>query len=267
MPAYEIAVSVIVYARNAQRALLRCLHALQDQTLRAYAGMEVVVVDDASGDRTHEIALEFHTAGPDFIRIHRQAAADPDAAWAAGLALARGIYVAFRDAKDFAPPDLYETLYETCEENGAEFAGRPGAHIWDRSLRGMLVNKEFLLAHGLPVNSGYARAGQLSAYNTLRALVRPAEFPLFCAGWVKTLRGICREEYRSGKGGAAFYEKMISLAGEPQVMEIMALAMRSALDRGHRKFFDAFKERDWIALEKNLRNSRPPWRGARPSPP
>jgi len=266
MPAYEIAVSVIIYAHNAQRTLPRCLRALQGQTLRTYAGMEVIVVDGGSGDRTHEIALEFHMADPDFIRIHRRSDADYDAARAAGLALARGIYIAFCDAKDLAPLDLYETLYEACEENDVEFAGCPDAYIWDRGLRGVLVRKEFLLAHGLPVKTDFTRTEQLAAYDTLRVLARPAELPMFCADWVKTLRGVCLEEYRSSKNSAVFYEKMISLADEPQAMETMALARRSALDRGHRRFFDAFKERDWIGLEKNLKNSRPLWHGARPSP-
>jgi len=70
---------------------------------------------------------------------------------------------------------------------------------------------------------------------------------------VKTLRGVCLEEYCKSKNSAAFYEGMISLAGEPQVMEAMALAQRGALHRGHRRFFDAFKKRDWIGLERQFR--------------
>jgi len=266
----KIDVSIVVYARNARRNLPRCLRALQNQSLRASAAMEVIVVDGASGDRTHEIALEFQTADPDFIRIHRQSDADAFCARQTGLALARGTYVAFHEAHEFAQPGMYETLYDACEENALAFAG---ANIWDRALRNMLLRRDFLLANHLPVKTGCDRAEQLAAYDALRKLVRPLELSLFCAGWIETLRSVCLEEYREARGnrktmgGAAFYEWMISLAGEPQVMETMALARRSALDRGHQRFFDAFRKRDWVKVEKGLKNSRLPWRGARPSLP
>ena len=253
MPEREIAVSVIVYARNAQKNLPRCLRALQNQTLAAFENMEIIVMDADSDDRTYEIALEFQTAEPDFFRVHRQNNADPNAARKAGLALARGEYVAFRDAGEPAPPHIYEALYNACEAGGAEMAGAGGAHLWSRALRGMLVRRDFLLAHGLPVKTGYARAGQLAAYDTLRKLVRPAELPLFCAGWTKTLRGICLEEYRTSGGGAAFYGRMISLAQEPQAAEALALAARGALAGEQRKFFEAFRARDWARLEKQMR--------------
>ena len=264
MPENEIAVSVIVYARNAQRTLPRCLRALQSQTLRSSAAMEVIVIDGGSSDRTHEIALEFHVAEPDFIRVHRLNSADAFCAEQTGLALARGKYVAFHDVNAVAPPEIYHALYVYCEKNNADFAG---AKIWGRTLRGMLARREFLLSHSLPVKTGYDRAEQLAAYDTLRALVSPDDLPLFCADWVKILRGICLEEYRKSKSGAAFYERMISLAEEPQVEEAMALAERNALDRGHKRFFDAFRARNWVAVEGKLRNSRLPWRGVRPSPP
>ena len=274
----EIAVSVIVYAHNAGRTLPRCLRSLQNQSLRSSARMEVIVVDGGSIDRTHEIALEFHAADPEFFRVHRLNSADAFCADQTGLALARGKYAAFCDAKDIAPPDMYQALYEACEANGAAFAG---GDIWNRALGGMLVCKEFLLAHGLPVNTGFVRAEQLAAYGTLRALAFPRDLPLFCAGWTQTLRGVCLEEYRKSRGGTAFYESMISLAEEPQVMETMALAERGALDRGHRKFYDAFGARDWVKIGRRLRvacwpplqrllnlsSSRPPSRGAWPSPP
>ena len=247
MPEREIAVSVIVYAHNAQRTLPRCLRALQGQNLRARAGMEAVVVDGGSCDRTHEIALEFQMIDPKFFRVHRRGDADYDSACRAGLALARGKYVAFCDAKDVAPPDRYQALYDACEAGGAAFAG---GRIWDPMLRGVLARRDFLLAHGLPLGS-----------DTLQALVRPAELPLFCTDRVKMLRGVCLDAYRRSQNSAAFYEKMISLAGEPQVMEAMALARRDALDRGHRKFYDAFGARDWVRISRLL------WRGAWPSPP
>jgi len=255
MPDNETAVSIIVTARNAQKTLPRCLDALRDQSLRMYADLEVIVADCGSTDRTHEITLEFQRADPAFIRIHRQTSADAYCAVKTGLALARGKYAAFCGAGDVVPLDMIGTLFEACEQNGSYYAGSGGAIIWDPALRGMLARRDFLLAHGLPVKAGCDRIEQLAAYDTLRRLIGPEEFPLFCADWIKTLRSICLEEYRGGKTGAAFYEKMISLANEPQVEEIIAHADRDTLDRGHRKFYDVFAMRDWIGLEKLMRRN------------
>jgi len=256
----EVAVSVILTARNAQKNLPRCLRALRDQSLRIYADMEVIVADCGSTDRTHELALEFQREDPGFFRIHRQANADAFSAAKAGLALARGEYAAFCGADEIVPPDRFRALYEACEESGARYAGSGGAKIWDRTLRGMLGRRDFLLAHGLPVKDSRDRAEQLAAYDTLRRIVKPEELPLFCAGWIQILRGICLEEYRACKTGAAFYEKMISLANEPQAEEVMAHTDRRALGRAHRKFYEAFAMRDWIRLEKMMKRAarRPP---------
>jgi len=260
MPDIEIDVSVVVPARNAQKTLPRCLSALRDQSLRVYADMEVVVADCGSGDRTHEIALEYQRADPALIRIHRQTGADAFQAAKTGLALARGKYVAFCGADDIVPIDMFGTLYEACEDSGSLYAGSGGASIWAPALGGMLVRRAFLLAHGLPVKTGYDRAEQLAAYDTLRRLVSQEDLPLFRADWVKTLRGICLEEFRSCKTSAAFYEKMISLANEPQAEEVMAHARRDALDKAHRKFYDTFARRDWIKLEKRMKRGKGfPW--------
>ena len=255
MPEDDIAISVIVPARDAQKTLPRCLRALRDQSLRMYADIEVIVADCGSTDRTHELALEFQREDPALVRIHRQSGTDPAAARKAGLALARGEYIAFCGADEIVPPDRFRALYEACEESGSRYAGSGGAKIWDRTLRGILARRDYLLAHGLPVISGCDRAGQLAAYDMLRRLASPKDLPLFCADWIHILRGICLEEYRAGGTGAAFYERMISLANEPQAEEALAHARRESLDRAHRKFYDAFAGRDWIRLEKMMRRN------------
>ncbi|MCL2299807.1 MAG: glycosyltransferase family 2 protein, partial [Firmicutes bacterium] len=167
MPDSEIAVSVIVTARNAQKTLPRCLRALQGQTLRLYADMEVIVADRGSGDRTHETALEFRRENPDFFRVHRQTNEDLFCAQKTGLALARGQFIAFCGAGETVPPDTFRMLYDACEEYGSPYAGVGGARIWDPALRGILARRDFLLDHGLPVKTG-GRAEQLAAYDTLR---------------------------------------------------------------------------------------------------
>ena len=248
----EVAVSVIVTARNARKTLPRCLHALRNQSLRIYADMEAIVVDCGSGDRTHELALEFRRENPDFIRVHRHSGTGLAAAWNAGLALARGKYVAFCDAGDIAPPDMARALYEACEESASQYAGGSEAKIWDPTLRGMLVRRDFLLAHGLPVKTG-CRAEQLAAYDTLRRLLSPEDLPLFYTDWVRTLRGICLAEYRAGKSSASFYRRMIALADGPQAAEAITTANRDGLGRALKKFYSAFAARDWIQVERQMR--------------
>jgi len=289
MPASEIDISVIVPANNAQKNLPRCLRALQAQSLRARAGMEVIVVDGGSSDRTHEIALEFRQADPAFFRIHRQKGAGPSAARSAGLSLARGKYVSFCDACSWAEPTMCETLYGACEESGAEIAGFGCENIWDQTLGGKLIRRDFLLSQGpyedeevltarclahcvyyaaverplwhppaRPMQADFIRAGRLAAYDALRQLIAEENLPLFCADWMGALRGICLYEYRENASSAAFYERMITLAGEPQVMEALAHTERGTLCKAQRKFRDAFAARDWIKLERRMR--RESWR-------
>jgi len=248
-------VSVIVTARNAQKTLPRCLNALQGQTLRLYADMEVIVIDCGSNDRTQEIALEFRQRHPAFVRVHRQTGADAFCAVQAGLALARGDYAAFCGAGEAAPPDMLRALFEACEQDGLPYAGGGGAKIWGPSLRGILARREFLLAHGLPVKAGGNRAEQLAAYGMLRQVVGPKALPSFCSDWMEILRGICLASYRESETSAAFYGKVISLANEPQAEEAMAHVRREMLDKTHRKFYDAFARRDWIRLEKMMRRN------------
>lgn len=237
MPENEIEVSAIVCARDAEKHLPRCLRALLDQSLRASHAVEIVVLDGGSRDRTFEAALEFKRAEPALFTVLRQDTID--------LSLARGKYVFFCGARDLPAPGLLGELHAACEENGAAYIG---GNLWTPGLRGLLARRDFLLANGLPVKTG-TRAEQLAAYDTLRPLVSPEDLPQFCADWAAALRGVCLEECRESADSADFYRRMISLAGEPQVVEALARAEC----RG--KFLSRFKARDWIGLEKMMRAS------------
>ena len=247
-PENKIALSVIVPACNARRTLPHCLRALQEQTLRARAGMEVIAADGGSSDRTYEIALEFTRENPEVFFVQRRG--NLNEAKEAALAAARGEFIAFCDAREQPPPDFYASLCDICAQNCIDFAG---AGIWDIELRGTLVRREFLLSRGLPVRPGHTRDEQFAAYDTLRALVPEDELPSFCAGWVPPLHGICRREHRESRGGAAFYAKMIDLAHMPQTIEIIARADRGVLKRAYRRFLGLFGGREWVRLEKYLR--------------
>ena len=76
--------------------------ALESVLAQSYRPVEVIVVDDGSGDRTAEIAA---AAG---VRVLRQAHLGPAAARNAGLAVAEGEYWTIFDADDVMPPERLE---------------------------------------------------------------------------------------------------------------------------------------------------------------
>lgn len=90
-------VSVVIPAHDSARYLGECLDSVWAQQ-RGFT-LEVIVVDDASADATGEIALQH---GPvQLIRL--QVNQGPAAARNAGIAQARGEFVAFLDADDLWP--------------------------------------------------------------------------------------------------------------------------------------------------------------------
>lgn len=110
-------VSVVVAARNAEDCVERSIGSLLDQTHRE---VEVVVVDDASDDRTPEIvaALASETPRVRWWRNDRQRGAA--ASRNVGLARATGAYLTFQDADDRSHP-------ERLERQLAALLDRPGA--------------------------------------------------------------------------------------------------------------------------------------------
>ena len=88
-------VSIIVAVWNGETFLRK---ALESAFAQEYEPFEVVFVDDGSEDGTGEIARSFP------VRYVRQANQGLPAARNAGLALARGEFVAFLDDDDLLPP-------------------------------------------------------------------------------------------------------------------------------------------------------------------
>jgi glycosyltransferase involved in cell wall biosynthesis len=89
-------VTVIVAAYNGERFLRETLESVFVQDLDSF---EVVFVDDGSEDGTAEIARSFP------LRYLHQANQGLPAARNAGLALARGDFIAFLDDDDLLPPN------------------------------------------------------------------------------------------------------------------------------------------------------------------
>ena len=101
-----VEVSVVVPARNEAPRIQACLRSLlaQDCAREAY---KVIVVDDASTDRTSEVAASF---GVRVLRCRGASSSGGAAARNLGVACARGEVVAFTDADCVAEPDWLRKL-------------------------------------------------------------------------------------------------------------------------------------------------------------
>lgn len=107
----QVAVSVVIPARNEARDLGRCLDHVLDQTLASDA-YEVIVVDGASSDATRSVA-EARLAASD-VRgvVLRNDTATTPSNLNAGLGIASGRVLCRVDARSFIPKDYLERCLE-----------------------------------------------------------------------------------------------------------------------------------------------------------
>lgn len=106
----KVDVSVIVPAYNAAATIAACVESLSKQTVRP---LEVIVVDDASTDRTAAIAAR---CGVRVIRLEKNSG--PGVARNAGALQAKGEILAFTDSDCVAPPDWLERIAAAVDAPG-----------------------------------------------------------------------------------------------------------------------------------------------------
>jgi len=110
-------VSFVIAAYNAEASIARAIESTLAQ--RAVA-VEVIVVDDCSGDRTLEIARSLPPEQVKVIALERNRG--PGGARNAGLARATGRWVAVLDSDDTVHPDRLRRMIARAEAAGAEIA-------------------------------------------------------------------------------------------------------------------------------------------------
>lgn len=93
-------VSVLVAVHNGARHIEACLHSLLNQSFDHF---EVIVIDDASTDGTHQLVEAYDDPRLTLLRLPCNQG--PSAARNRGAAVARGRYLAILDADDVALPD------------------------------------------------------------------------------------------------------------------------------------------------------------------
>ncbi len=110
-------ISVVVPAQDHAGTIEATLQSIREQSHR---NLEIIVVDDGSGDATLEKA-EAQAELDDRIRVISQERAGIAAARNAGWRAARGEAVAFVDADDTAAPNMIRMLYSALLDAGKSF--------------------------------------------------------------------------------------------------------------------------------------------------
>ncbi len=107
-------ITVIVPVYNVLEYLPRCVRSITAQT---YRNLEILLVDDGSGDGTGALCDEL-AEEDSRIRVFHQENGGTSRARNLALAHARGAYVGFVDSDDYISPDMYERLAEAIETYG-----------------------------------------------------------------------------------------------------------------------------------------------------
>ena len=107
----SVAVSVVIPLYNKGKYIERALNSVLSQT---YPPIEIIVVDDGSTDDGPERVLKYNDPR---IKLIRQENKGPGAARNAGLAIAKGEYIAFLDADDEWLPDFLQSGIALLEKN------------------------------------------------------------------------------------------------------------------------------------------------------
>jgi len=102
-------VSVVVTTKNEEKNLDSCLKSIKSQTFK---NIELIVVDNFSGDRTAEIAKKY------FAKIYFKGN-ERSAQRNFGAKVAQGEYLIYLDADMILSPNLIEKCVSTCEQGTA----------------------------------------------------------------------------------------------------------------------------------------------------
>lgn len=109
-------VSVIMPAYQAERYLARAIESVLEQTI---AELELIVIDDCSRDRSHEIALEYASRDSRVTVLRNETNSGVAVTRNLGIELARGEYIAFLDSDDIWHRQKLERQLARLHETGS----------------------------------------------------------------------------------------------------------------------------------------------------
>lgn len=109
-------ISIIIPVHNGEKYVKKCIESVLNNT---YKDLEVIIVENASSDRTLDICNEYSKCDSR-IKVISTKEKGLSHARNVGLKYACGEYIAFVDADDYVSPYLYEKMITCMEKNNAD---------------------------------------------------------------------------------------------------------------------------------------------------
>lgn len=109
-------ISIIIPVYQVKDYIDKCIESVIEQT---YQELEIILIDDGSTDGSGEICDEYAQKDNRINVIHKSNAG-LSSARNVGLNIARGKYIAFIDSDDWVSRNFIQSMYEICEEYGAD---------------------------------------------------------------------------------------------------------------------------------------------------
>lgn len=110
-------ISVIVPVYNVEKYIDKCLKSLTLQTLQ---GIEIIIVNDGSLDRSIDIIEKYVKENPTKIKYYEKKNGGLSSARNYGIEYATGEYIAFLDSDDYVEINMYEEMYNLAKKENAD---------------------------------------------------------------------------------------------------------------------------------------------------
>ena len=110
-------ISVVVPIYNAEKYLARCIDSIIEQT---YENLEIILVDDASTDKSAEIIQEYSEKDSRIVAIKHEKNQGVFQARITGADAAHGKYLTFIDNDDYISVDWFRLLMKKAEESNSD---------------------------------------------------------------------------------------------------------------------------------------------------
>jgi chlorobactene glucosyltransferase len=240
--------SVVIPARNEEKGLGRAVeaHCAQD-----YPGLQVVVVDDGSEDRTPEILSELQGRYPNLTVV---SGAPPEAGWLGkpnaqreGLEAATGEYVLFVDADVVYAPGVHRRAVGEMLRRGLDMLLLLPTHEGSWSERLVLSFLDTFSFYGSPTILANVPSMKFAAFGAGSGnLVRREAFE--AAGGIGKIRSEVVDDVAMGRMMKALRGRFRVVFAYGDIRVRMYEGFRAAVEGFTKNYYAAFGFRPWFAV-------------------